>query len=67
MKRDREELVFDLYPYAKPAHTGFPAALTEADQPHACASLCLYLIYITCRNSRHELLEELEAISSKKQ
>lgn len=67
MRQNCEELVFDLYPYVEPAHAGFPAVLNESNQPHACASLCLYLIYITCRNSRHELLEELEAISSKKQ
>lgn len=47
MRQNREKLVFDLYPCAEPAHTGFPAVLIESNQPHACASLCLYLIYIT--------------------
>lgn len=50
-----------------PAHTGFPAVHKENNQTHACASFCLYLIYITRRNSRHELLKELAAISNKKQ
>lgn len=69
--RDRREsgkivtFVFNLYLYSEPAHTGFPEAHKENNETHVCASFCLYQIYIICRNSRHELLKELEAISSK--
>ena len=59
--------VFNLYPYPEPTHTGFPEVHKENNQTHARASFCLYQIYIIRRNSRHELLKELEATSNKKQ